>query len=278
MLGYLIAFGHGADVVANGDDDNVPKDGWAFPPFHGDFDTTAQGAGFVNAYAFFTEQFIWPRGLPLAGLLHGPGPRRADLSRQRSSIGIWQGLADGDPDVDAVYRRVVGRPCKFDDGPPIVFGAGTATPLNSQNTAFRREIFALMYLPAHVTFRYTDILRGLVAQPILWAAGYRVGVTGATVIQDRNPHDLQADFESEVPMYLTGHRVIALCEAAIVPGASVEENLRRGSVTHSSCGAGLARGFGGRTRVTPGGPIVPKLREPGPDQKVARWASGLFRG
>lgn len=215
MLGYLIAFRHGAAVVADVDDDNMPNDGWAFPPFHGEFDTTAQGAGFVNAYAFFTEQFIWPRGLPLTGLSRGLGPHRFDLSRQSSSIGIWQGLADGDPDVDAVYRMVVGRPCIFDEAPPVVFAEGTATPLNSQNTAFRRELFALMYLPAHVTFRYTDILRGLVAQPILWAAGYRVGVTGATVIQDRNPHNVQADFESEVPMYLTGHRVIDLCQAAI---------------------------------------------------------------
>lgn len=227
MLGYLLAFQHGATVVADGDDDNMPKDGWAFPPFDGEFDTTAQSVGFVNAYAFFTEQFIWPRGLPLAGLLQGQVPRRADLSRQLSSIGIWQGLADGDPDVDAIYRMTLGRLCIFDDAPPVVFAQGTATPLNSQNTAFRRELFALMYLPAHVTFRYTDILRGLVAQPILWASGYRVGVTRASVVQDRNPHDLQADFESEVPMYLTGHRVIGLCESAIAPGASVGENLRR---------------------------------------------------
>jgi hypothetical protein len=227
MLGYLIAFRHGAVVVADGDDDNLPKDGWAFPPFEGEFDTTPPGAGFVNAYAFFTDQSIWPRGLPLDVLRRATAPSRSELSRQLSSVGIWQGLADGDPDVDAVYRMVIGRLCVFDEAPPVVFAEGTATPLNSQNTAFRREAFALMYLPAHVTFRYTDILRGLVAQPILWAAGYRVGVTGATVIQDRNPHDLQADFESEVPMYVTGHRVIDLCRAAIDSGSSVEENLRR---------------------------------------------------
>ncbi len=227
MLGYLIAIRHGAAVIADSDDDNMPKADWSFPPFEGEFDTTVRDAGFVNSYGFFTEQFIWPRGLPLARLQSGSIPRRAELSLQTSSIGIWQGLADGDPDVDAVYRMTVGRECRFDEEDPVVFAEGTVTPLNSQNTAFRRELFALMYLPTHVTFRYTDILRGFVAQPILWAAGYRVGMTCATVIQDRNPHDLQADFESEVPMYLTGHRVIDICHAAVVSGGSIEENLRR---------------------------------------------------
>ena len=40
-----------------------------------------------------------------------------------------------------------------------------------------------MYLPTFVTFRFTDILRSYVAQPIMWNAGYRLGFTNATVTQ-----------------------------------------------------------------------------------------------
>ena len=30
--------------------------------------------------------------------------------RGPSRVGVWQGLADGDPDVDAIYRLTVGEP------------------------------------------------------------------------------------------------------------------------------------------------------------------------
>ena len=87
----------------------------------------------------------------------------------------------------------------FDKGPPIVLAKGTWCPFNSQNTLCTRpELFPLLYLPAFVTFRFTDILRGYVAQPILQAAGYRLGFTCATVFQERNEHDLMRDFKDEI--------------------------------------------------------------------------------
>ena len=51
---------------------------------------------------------------------------------------------------------------------------------------FRKPPVFPYCIPAFVTFRFTDILRGYVAQPILQAAGYRLGFTEATVYQDRN--------------------------------------------------------------------------------------------
>ena len=40
MLGYLAAARIGATVIAETDDDNVPKQGWSFPPFHGEYQST----------------------------------------------------------------------------------------------------------------------------------------------------------------------------------------------------------------------------------------------
>src|SRR5581483_8802792 len=117
------------------------------------------------------------------------------------------------------------RPCIFDPGDPIVLGRGTVTPFNSQNTAFRKELFPLLYLSATVSFRFTDILRSLVAQPILWLAGYRVGVAPANVVQERNPHDYLADFESEIPCYLHTERVVEIVKSAVSAQKSVGENL-----------------------------------------------------
>ena len=226
MLGYLYAMRRGADVIIDTDDDNLPKADWGFPCFSGAFACMKENRGFVNVYSHYTDQHIWPRGFPLDRIL-APDARimPADVEAKSVKVGIWQGLADGDPDVDAIYRLTSNAPCIFRDGPPLVLGQGTLCPFNSQNTAFRKELFPLLYLPTTVSFRFTDILRGLVAQPLLWQAGYRLGYTAATVVQERNPHDYLKDFESEIPCYLEADRVIELARKATKPDVSLAENL-----------------------------------------------------
>ena len=228
MMGYLQAMQQGAELIIDTDDDNIPYDDWAFPALEGEFNTAPVDKGFVNIYKNFTSHHIWPRGYPLDLILDTThNLKEEELSVETSQIGIWQGLADSDPDVDAIYRLVDNTEIFFDKRAPVVLPEGTLCPFNSQNTAVRRELFPLLYLPAYVTFRFTDILRGLVAQPIMWAHGYRLGFTEATVIQVRNPHDYVKDFESEIPCYLHPNRVIAAVGRAIDPNVTVAENLRR---------------------------------------------------
>ena len=83
----------------------------------------------------------------------------------------------------------------------------------------------LLYLPAFVTFRFTDILRGLIAQPIMWAAGYSLGFTKATVFQERNPHNYLKDFESEIPMYLNTERIMEILNKVIKKDSTIKKNL-----------------------------------------------------
>lgn len=224
MTAYLWAAKTGAEVLADTDDDNIPLKGWDFPSFSGKFDTLSAKPGFVNVYKFFTRQHIWPRGLPLR-LVSAPGAP-AKTALRKCEVGVWQGLADEDPDVDAIYRLTINKPCYFGVRRPLVLPEGVLSPFNSQNTFFRRELFPLLYLPAFVTFRFTDILRGLVAQPVMWAAGYRLGFTKATVIQKRNPHDYMKDFESEIPCYRYCEEAPALAGAAVKKGRSVACNLQ----------------------------------------------------
>lgn len=226
MIGYLHAIELGANVIIDTDDDNIPKSTWNFPEFDGNFDTTATNLGFVNVYNNYTEQHIWPRGFPLKKVLSPAStvPRESMVKSSRK-IGIWQGLADIDPDVDAIYRLTIGKDCIFNEGAPMVLAPGTLCPFNSQNTAIRSELFSLLYLPAFVTFRFTDILRGLVAQPILWAAGYDLGFCQATVTQLRNEHDYLKDFESEIPCYLLPDKIISIVSGCVKSEASVAANL-----------------------------------------------------
>ena len=228
MMGYLHAIRECAEAIVDTDDDNIPYDGWKFPEMEGTFATSPADKGFVNIYKNFTSHHIWPRGYPLDLILNTEhNLKEGDLTQETAKIGIWQGLADSDPDVDAIYRLIDNTEIFFDKRAPIVLAEGTLCPFNSQNTIVRRELFPLLYLPAYVTFRFTDILRGLVAQPILWTHGYRLGFTEATVLQVRNPHDYVKDFESEIPCYLHPNRVIAAVTRAIDKGNTVSENLRR---------------------------------------------------
>lgn len=224
MLGYLWAIEREATVLIDTDDDNIPKYGWSFPDFDGTFDRIEEGLGFVNMYQMFTGQKIWPRGLPL-DLIQRQFRLEDRAAPAACRVGVWQGLADEDPDVDAIYRLTCNAPCYFRERAPVVLGAGTLCPFNSQNTAIRSELFALLYLPVFVTFRFTDILRGLVAQPIMAALGYELGFLGATVLQKRNPHDYMKDFVSEIPVYESSRLAVEVASEVVSSNKSISENL-----------------------------------------------------
>jgi hypothetical protein len=228
MLGYLYAIKAGAEAIIDTDDDNIPKTDWSFPQFEGDFDLYSEKKGFVNIYKYYSDQHIWPRGLPLN--LINVKEDFSSREKQSLQIGIWQGLADEDPDVDAIYRLTSDEPCYFNQNDPIALGFDTITPFNTQNTIIRKELFTLLYLPTYVTFRFTDILRGLIAQPIMWLYGYHLGFVNATVVQKRNPHDYYKDFVSEIPMYHHASEVIPLVQSVISKEKSIEENLRQAYV------------------------------------------------
>jgi len=221
-IGYALAISRGAEVIYDTDDDNIPLGNWIREPeFEGQHEVLSE-AKFINVYSLFTDKLVWPRGYPLSLILNPPAYQS---TQKTTKIGIWQYLADEDPDVDAIYRLTNNTPIYFMQRSPVVLAEGTVCPFNSQNTYFRKEVFPLLYLPSTVTFRFTDILRGLVAQPILWAAGYQLGFGGATVIQKRNPHNYLKDFESEVPVYLFAEKVTEIAQQHSLPTRSITENL-----------------------------------------------------
>ena len=224
MLGYLKSIQNGADYIIDTDDDNIPKDNWKFPEFENKFDCIEENKGFINIYQLYTKQKIWPRGLPL-NFIATQFELEKSLSVKDCRVGIWQGLADGQPDVDAIYSLTCDDPCFFDERPPVVLGKGTISPFNTQNTIIRKELFPLLYLPTHVNFRFTDILRSLIAQPIMWLYDYQLGFINATVLQKRNRHHYMKDFISEIPMYQHCEKVIEIVSDAISGSVSLETNI-----------------------------------------------------
>jgi hypothetical protein len=221
-IGYLIAIREGAEVIIESDDDNFPFDSFWKPRQR---KQNASGLdkhnGWVNIYSYFTRNRIWPRGMPLEAL-NDAMPSLAGVSEVNCPI--QQGLADENPDVDAVYRLTMTLPQKFKKNISIALGKNSWCPFNSQNTTFFKEAFPLLYLPAYCSFRMTDIWRSFIAQRIAWANGWNILFHSPTVWQDRNEHNLLRDFADEVPGYLQNARIAEIL-GKLKLKKGVEENM-----------------------------------------------------
>ncbi|HWA86500.1 MAG TPA: hypothetical protein VG710_09780 [Opitutus sp.] len=220
-IGYLHAIAQGAEVIAETDDDNFPGPDWGRSV---DFDPhdveRAAGLRTFNVYRAFTEAPVWPRGFPLAEIRAAQSPQ---WSRGPAKVGVWQELADDDPDVDAIFRLTRPERVRFVRRERLALGPHVYCPFNSQNTFWSPAAYPCLYLPGTVTSRYCDILRGYVAQRLFWERQLLLGFGPASVRQERNEHDLMRDFQDELSMYLTVPRVLDLLERLAVTDAPTRE-------------------------------------------------------
>ncbi|MDP3970738.1 MAG: STELLO glycosyltransferase family protein [bacterium] len=209
-IGYIYAMRQGADIIYDTDDDNLPYKHWKCPDFTSKRSIETKDK-YYNVYNYFSKKLIWPRGYPL-DLIQTKNKSKLKQHSKLTSIGAWQGLADTDPDVDAIYRLVFNDTTKFDRKKSIHLPKKCYCPFNSQNTFWQKKAFPLLYLPATVSFRFTDILRGYLAQHIMWLHGMHLGFTEATVYQERNAHNLMKDFADEVEVYQNTKPIIELLQ------------------------------------------------------------------
>ncbi|MBT3463817.1 DUF288 domain-containing protein [archaeon] len=221
-IGYLHAIKKGADYILETDDDNIP-----YENFGVDVDPAVTGEiiadiEWYNVYNDFSDEKIWPRGFPLEKI------NQNDSIVKKNGIKnclVQQFLADKNPDLDAIYRLT--NPYKdidFEKREPVILDKGVVCPYNSQNTITFKEAFPLLYLPSYVTFRMTDIWRGLISQIILWSIDSNLSFHSSTVYQDRNEHNLLKDFEHEVPGYLLNQKIIDVLKSISYEG-SVSDRL-----------------------------------------------------
>lgn len=228
-IGYLYAISQKADLIWETDDDTFPYAD-AFSSLK--VDVTGRLVGekdWINVYRYFTEAGIWPRGLPLDKTTEIGTVLDEGLSKR---CPIQQFLVDEDPDVDAIWRLLNPEVCvRFDfEAEPVILNRGSMVPFNSQNTVFFPEAYPLLYLPHYANFRMTDIWRSFVAQVCLWGQDLHLAFHTASAVQKRNPHDLLADFEDEVPGYLHNRKIGHLLgEKALkqsVSGVDIQECAR----------------------------------------------------
>jgi hypothetical protein len=224
-IGYLLA--KNSDIIIETDDDNFPKENFWDKSFVHSGARLVSRKGWVNTYKYFTSENIWPRGFPLEEI-QGVPPEVEKINRKITTP-IIQGLADENPDVDAVYRMTQKLPLQFEQNDAVVLGDGCWCPFNSQNTAWKKEAFPLLYLPSYCSFRMTDIWRSLIAQRIAWTCGWNIVFHSADAWQERNEHNLLKDFNDEVSGYLNNERIRRVLEDLDLKSGveNIGENLMR---------------------------------------------------
>jgi len=240
-VGFLYAMVHGAEVIYDTDDDNELLDTTGLTDWEAvlrpvvvpgavekSFPLFRTCHTYMNPYPMFrsrqqdtlTPQFLWPRGFPL-DFMRDCGTMKEVTSASAmnvptSSIGVLQSLANHDPDVDAIYRLRHYLPVDFprSHGPAdwakatTVVPPQTMTPFNAQATLWTRKAFWGLLLPITVHGRVSDIWRSYIVQRLMWDVGLRIAFAEPWVQQIRNAHTYLADFQSEMPLYLTASGLV----------------------------------------------------------------------
>jgi hypothetical protein len=206
MIGYLEAVTRNADLILDTDDDTFLSSTCQVldHSLHKQRLLVGKQSPFINLFAFRLGEFnIWPRGFPLDEVRSQNQISIFDFETT-TPVSVVQFFINGDTDVDAVQRLVYGiKDVQFPITSTLdIIGRDYFCPFNSQLTLWNEQSFPLLYLPSTVTFRFTDILRGIVAKRVMDANGLLMGFADSIGYQIRNEHDYMLDFKSEVPCYL----------------------------------------------------------------------------
>ena len=205
-IGYLYAIEHGAKIIYETDDDNEPIGGLNPTSPKSLLPECLTSSKFVNVYSYFGQPDVWPRGLPLEVIATS---RNFQMSEPKDClIGIEQGIVNGDPDVDAIFRLTQDKSINFTNQPSFYLPEGVFCPFNTQNTFFHKKAFFALYVPVSVSMRVADIWRGYLAQRLIWNIGCNLAFSGPNAFQERNEHDLFKDYLLEQDLFLKASHLI----------------------------------------------------------------------
>lgn len=220
-IGYLFAIQHGAQLIWDTDDDNVLRDPASLTKL-ANFAVSSSPSALIpsaagdhhlwNPYLYFRPiqqtsaqevPICWPRGFPLE-YVKDASAAASDTGQELnvSKVGVFQSLANNDPDVDAIYRLTKEMPLSFlARDAMIALRPGRFAPFNAQATLWKKEAFWGMLLPVTVHGRVSDIWRSYFMQRLMKDVNLHLSFTSPLAVQYRNVHSLVADLQSEVPLY-----------------------------------------------------------------------------
>ena len=210
-LGYLYAIKKGYKIIYETDDDNIPN--YNFDMIlnnnNDNFIITENNNKWINIFKYFTNNnYIWPRGFPLSLIKIEPN---FTIDKTNKKPSIINGLVNNDPDVDALFRIICNHQdsIKWDDNKNILINNNNICVFNTQNTFWiNPELFICLIIPSYVSFRYCDILRGIITNIILKKRDLYMMYSSPNVYQIRNEHNLMNDFKDEIEMYFHNEKIL----------------------------------------------------------------------
>jgi hypothetical protein len=213
-LGYLYAIKKGYKIIYETDDDNIPYDNFDNILQYNNIQMiTEENNIWINIFKYFTNNaYIWPRGFPLSLIKNNPNYLIKDTDKTPSII---NGLVENDPDVDALFRIICNHQdsIQWDKNKAILIDNANVCVFNTQNTFWLNpELFICILIPCSVSFRYCDILRGIINSVILKKTNNYMMYSSPNVIQNRNEHNLIDDFKSEYEMYIHNESILNFIE------------------------------------------------------------------
>lgn len=225
-VGYLYAIASGAKTIWDFDDDNtiISDPPQIFDPLTEKVQVVLPVQEINQCKSFNPMPFMgasdeqsWARGVPLEDIMKPSCAKdKYDLRHEYidvKKIGIYQSMANHDPDVDALFRLTHSLPINFKSKDMLLMVPSTAyAPFNAQATLFKYNSMFAMYLPVSVTGRVTDIWRSYCAQQLLKYVDQNIVFTSPQVTQYRNSHNYLADFESEMDLYLRSGTLISMLD------------------------------------------------------------------
>jgi hypothetical protein len=203
-IGTLEAIRQGADFIISTDDDNHPlTDEW-----YSQFEQVMSGPvtaqlvtsdnGWFNLGDMANQRHT-SRGFPYS---KRNDKARYEFSEMTARAGIASGFVLGDPDINATERleigpKVKGYNSRIAKTNLLVDTAQTWTAINTQNTAYHKDLFPLAFVLPMIG-RYDDIWAGYIAERVMEVTEYSVYFGEPPVIQSRNPHSIWKDLRDEL--------------------------------------------------------------------------------
>ncbi len=195
-IGFIEAYGMGADILATVDDDNIPYEHWGENVYIGsEIDVECFGAenGYFDPLSVTNAAHLWHRGYPIEHVQ--TKNKVTSLGKVKRKVLVQADLWDGDPDIDAI-ARIAFRPNVTLDVQEF-FCTKQFSPFNSQNTFIHRSIIPFYMMLPHIG-RMDDIWAAYMVQKQFPDS---VIYGPASVTQARNMHNLVADLEQEIIGY-----------------------------------------------------------------------------
>ncbi|MEA1925206.1 MAG: hypothetical protein U9M95_04990 [Candidatus Altiarchaeota archaeon] len=223
-IGYLIAVEQGAEIIVSIDDDNYVRDG-DYLAGHQIVGTTQTLKTVKSSNQWFNpcsmletdpKRIIYPRGFPYSKRWMDDASFSNSTGRVVINAGLWLGC----PDVDAVTN--LNEPVKTVamNSEQIMLASETFSPINTQNTAFHREVLPCYYyivmgarINGYDLDRYGDIWSGFFAKKVIDQVGDKVTFGYPLTDHRRNIHDLFKDLQNELGGMILTDKLVPIIES-----------------------------------------------------------------